>query len=290
MKRMSRKSVEPGQAQGWHPQAFTLIELLVVIAIIAILAALLLPAIGRGRLKAQGVQCMNNHRHLCMAWRMYTEDNNDVLLFASANTPDTRAYTWCNGVLDYNPNNRSNWDPTYDIMVSPMWPYCGKALDIWRCPADRSKVRGQPRVRTMVMNAYLGGWGGLPSTLMPDFRNQILYLKYSQLSNPGAAKIFVFIDEREDYINYGNFCTIMSGYSPHDPSKYVFEDVPASYHGQAGGLSFADGHSEIHRWRDARTMPPVLDGTKTYDNQTPTKSEGNVDIGFLQECSTRPSQ
>jgi prepilin-type N-terminal cleavage/methylation domain-containing protein len=267
-------------------RAFTLIELLVVIAIIAILAAMLLPVLGRGKLKAQGVQCMSNHRQLAMAWRMYTEDNNDVLLFASAAGPPTRAYTWVNGVLDFNPNNPSNTDPTVDIMKSPMWPYCSQNPGIWRCPADRSMVNGKLRVRTMVMNAYLGGWGGLPSTLMQDFDKQILYLKYSDLNIPGSAKIFVFLDEREDYINWGNFCTIMSGYSPRDPSKYVFEDVPASYHGQAGGLSFADGHSVIHRWLDSRTMPPV--GTKTYDNQTATTSPGNVDIAFLQDCSTRP--
>ena len=65
-------------------RGFTLIELLVVIAIIAILAALLLPALTRAKLKAQGVQCMNNHRQLAIAWRMYTEDNNDKLLYASA--------------------------------------------------------------------------------------------------------------------------------------------------------------------------------------------------------------
>jgi prepilin-type N-terminal cleavage/methylation domain-containing protein len=269
-------------------RAFTLIELLVVVAIIAILAALLLPSLLRGKLKAQGVQCMSNHRQLCAAWRMYTEDNNDVLLFASAAGTPTVPYTWCNGVLDYNANNKSNWDPTVDIMQSPMWHHCAKNLGIWRCPADHSTVAGKPRVRTMVMNAYLGGWGGLPSTLMPDFDKQILYLKYSQLSNPGAAKIFVFIDEREDYINWGNFCTIMTGYSPNDPSKYQFEDVPASYHGQAGGLSFADGHSVIHRWRDPRTMPPLLTGGKSYDNVAATLSSGNVDIAYLQDCSTRP--
>jgi prepilin-type N-terminal cleavage/methylation domain-containing protein len=125
---------------------FTLIELLVVIAIIAILAALLLPALGRGKLKAQGVQCMNNHRQLAIAWRMYTEDNNDNLLYASAtvtslNTWDpTWPYTWCTGKMDFNSGNVSNWDPSVDIHKSPMWPYCGKNLSIWRCPADRSYV------------------------------------------------------------------------------------------------------------------------------------------------------
>ena len=117
--------------------AFTLIELLVVIAIIAILAALLLPALGRAKLKAQGVQCMNNHRQLAFAWRMYTEDNRDVLLYASGKPVGVfEPYSWCNGRMDFNTANKSNWDPTVDIMQSPMWPYCGKNLGIWKCPSD----------------------------------------------------------------------------------------------------------------------------------------------------------
>ena len=116
---------------------FTLIELLVVIAIIAILAALLLPALGRAKLKAQGVQCMNNHRQLAFAWRMYTEDNRDVLPYASSKPVATfNASSWCNGRMDFNPGNPSNWDPNVDIMKSPIWPYCGKSLAIWKCPAD----------------------------------------------------------------------------------------------------------------------------------------------------------
>src|SRR5213083_1946573 len=66
-----------------HSRGFTLIELLVVIAIIAILAAMLLPALSRSKLKAQGIQCMSNHRQLCLAWRLYVEDNRDYLVFAS---------------------------------------------------------------------------------------------------------------------------------------------------------------------------------------------------------------
>jgi prepilin-type N-terminal cleavage/methylation domain-containing protein len=177
-----------------HParptRGFTLIELLVVIAIIAILAALLLPALTRSKLKAQGIQCMNNHRQLCLAWRMYTEDHADFLLFASGNgTPyNPNVASWCSGTMDYSGANRSNWDPAEDIMRSPMWPYA-KNANLWKCPSDRSYVVvggvQKPRVRSMVMNVYLGGFAGKPSGVLP-MTGQTIYLKYSQLSRPGA--------------------------------------------------------------------------------------------------------
>ncbi len=278
-------------------EGFTLIELLVVIAIIAILAALLLPALGRAKQKAQSVQCMNNNRQLAIAWRMYTEDNNDLLLYASASLPLTSSNitwlsTWCTGKMDFIAGNASNYDPRVDIYNSPMWPYCGKNLGIWRCPADRSYliVGGvkQPRIRTMAMNAYLGGFGGT-AIGTGNMTAYTLYTKYSQLSRPGADRIFVFIDEREDAINYGNFLHDMTGYSPNNPQLYRFLDMPASYHGNAGGLSFCDGHSEIHRWRDSRTMPQIApDGTRIFDGSNPTPSPGNVDVGWLQDHTTRP--
>jgi prepilin-type processing-associated H-X9-DG protein len=140
----------------------------------------------------------------------------------------------------------------------------------------------------MAMNAYLGGFHGKPSTYMPDMDQQIIYMKFSELAVPGAAKIFVFIDEREDAINWGNFCTVMTGYSPRDPNAYTFEDIPASYHGNAGGLSFADGHAEIHRWRDPRTQPPLVVGGLIFTGTGAVSSPGNVDIAWLQDCSTRP--
>jgi prepilin-type N-terminal cleavage/methylation domain-containing protein/prepilin-type processing-associated H-X9-DG protein len=273
-------------------EGFTLIELLVVIVIIAILAALLLPALARAKLKAQGVQCMGNHRQLCLAWRMYTEDNRDILPFASGAKLAWEPYTWCSGTLDFNPGNASNWDPKVDIMRSPMWPYCGQNANIWKCPADRSYVMvggvSKLRIRSMVMNSYLGGFGGGPSSILPNMGNQIIYLKYPQLNNPGASKIFVFIDEREDAINWGNFFTDMTGYAPPNPGAYSLLDLPASYHGNAGGLSFADGHSEIKRWRDARTMPPLVTSGLIFNGYSKIPSPGNVDVAWLQDHSTRP--
>jgi prepilin-type N-terminal cleavage/methylation domain-containing protein/prepilin-type processing-associated H-X9-DG protein len=279
-------------------RGFTLIELLVVIAIIAILAALLLPALTRAKLKAQGVQCMNNHRQLSFAWRMYTEDNQDRLLYASASLPlstynSTWLYTWCTGKMDFNAGNTSNYDPSVDIYKSPMWPYCGKNLGIWRCPADRSALNiggvMMRRIRTMAMNAYLGGFGGT-AIGTGNMTAYTLYLKYSELSRPGADRIFVFVDEREDAINYGNFLQDMTGYSPNNTAIYRFMDIPASYHGNAGGFSFADGHSEIKKWRDGRTSRPIDEGGLIFDGSTPIPSSGNVDIGWLQDHTTRPKQ
>jgi prepilin-type N-terminal cleavage/methylation domain-containing protein/prepilin-type processing-associated H-X9-DG protein len=293
----------PTKGHSWPSRGFTLIELLVVIAIIAILAALLLPSLARAKLKAQGVQCMNNHRQLAIAWRLYTEDNQEKLLFASAhliNPPgnhlaaynaDCWPWTWCTGKMDFTAGNASNWDPNVDIFKSPMWPYCGKSLGIWRCPSDKAFVMvggvRKPRIRTMAMNAYLGGFGG-QAIGTGNMTAYTMYLKYSDLVRPGADRIFVFVDEREDAINWGNFLADMTGYSPTNPKLYRFLDIPGSYHGNAGGFSFADGHSELKKWRDSRTYRPVNEGGVIFDGSNPITSMDNQDIGWLQDHVTRP--
>jgi prepilin-type N-terminal cleavage/methylation domain-containing protein/prepilin-type processing-associated H-X9-DG protein len=272
---------------------FTLIELLVVIGIMAILAALLLPALSQAKLKARGVQCMDNHRQLCLAWRMYSDDNQDRLLYASEDPTNAATFSraWITGTLDFNPAKPENWDPSLTIKRSPMWIYCGNSLGIWKCPGDTSfvQVYGQqkPRVRSMSMNLYLGGWGGNPYyTIGSMWQDYKMYLKQTELAVPGPSHIFVFLDMRQDSIDMGNFAVDMVGW-PDRPASYGFYDLPGSYHGRAGGFSFADGHAEIHPWRDDRTMPRLIPEGFVSDWLT---SPNNPDVAWLQEHATRPRQ
>jgi prepilin-type N-terminal cleavage/methylation domain-containing protein len=279
-------------------RAFTLIELVVVIAIIAILAALLLPAVSMAKQKAHGIACMNNHRQLTLAWLIYAHDNNDRFLYSSAQYPDNWGWeqAWVGGWLDFDPANRSNWDVTRDIQRSPLWPYCGKNASIFKCPADRSTVvpssgpfagKRVPRVRSMTMSIWFGGAGGelyeLPGVRTPPWR---LYRRMGDLVDPGPTMTVLFRDEREDTIDAGNFFIDMTGW-PDAPNLTQWDgDLPGYYHGRAGGLSFADGHSEIRRWKDPRTMSPIKQGVVSSDGPI-VRQPNNRDILWLQERATR---
>jgi len=290
MTQKNKHAKRPDTARG-----FTLIELLVVIAIIAILAAMLLPALSKAKLKAQGIQCMSNHRQLTLAWRMYAEDNHDQLVLAShSGTPNNpmNQYAWTWTEMDFGADPK-NWDIAADITRRPLWQY-QKSPGIYKCPADNSYVdvngERKPRVRTMSMNFYLGGFGGDYGGSSDN--SSVIYLKFSEVvggkPTAGPAKTWVFLDQREDSINWGNFMTQMGGFDPREPARYKFvQDVPGMYHKQACGFSFVDGHSEIKKWRDSRTMPALKLHQVNHDLDN-LPSPRNEDIGWLQERTTRP--
>lgn len=269
----------PAGGRTARRDGFTLIELLVVIAIIAILAGLLLPALGRAKLKAQGIGCMNNLRQMMLGWRLYAEDHNDLLL-ASLNVGAPRVL-WCSGNLDYT-TAAANWDPDADLARSPLMPYIGQRnFKIWKCPADATFVRnasGQvvPRVRSNSMSQVFDYGSWLPPSLFTT------YARLTTIRIP--AKTWVLIDEHPDSINDAAFAVQMAVPSmPQTMGDVRIIDYPASFHGGACGLSFADGHSEIHRWK-GRAIQPRVTGSLIPLNQP--AGDARNDIIWLSDVTT----
>jgi prepilin-type N-terminal cleavage/methylation domain-containing protein/prepilin-type processing-associated H-X9-DG protein len=237
---------------------FTLIELLVVIAIVAVLAAMLLPALSRAKAKAQGVSCANNQRQLIFACLLYAGDNADALPYNFGDVETRRTVAqgqflnWVNNVLSWelDPDNTNRaW-----VAAGGLGRYVAGAIEPFRCPSDAvlsdiQKAAGwTSRVRSMSMNALVGDAGEFSrsgaNVNAPGYQQ---FFKLVHILQP--ARIFVFIEEHPDSVD--------DGYFLNNPYKPEWHDLPASYHNGSANLAFADGHVESHRWMNAATKPPA---------------------------------
>ncbi len=275
---LSFKHTRQGKGYG-----FTLVELLVVISLIALLAALLLPALAKAKMKAQGLSCLNNLKQLQLGWMVYSTENNDQIV-PTGGQPATAMTladvkfsngNWVQGDMSSPPG----WTNKALIMAGSLYPYV-RNLGVYKCPADQKHDSyGNPTVRSMSMNCWMNplkppyssrdeSWNsyqGYTTTALREFRKQ------SDILAPSPAKCFVTVDENPKTINDGWFVV-----DPNQPRTWV--DAPASYHNKACGFGFADGHAEIKRWRDTNLL-----------NAQSVKFPADIatgDLSWLQERTT----
>ncbi len=242
-------------------KGFTLIELLVVIAIIAILAAMLLPALSKAKIKAQSIGCLNNTKQLTLGWIMYATDNQELCNIGSW-LSGSSAEDWGNG-----PNNT---DPAV-IVPNQLTPFC-PGYKVFKCPGDNFRLTVD-RLRSVSMNGQMAGGGptqlalGAIGTDPTDTTRKyfgagagstgMAVKKTFDLATPGPSQVFVIVDEHPDSINDAVF---QNDLKPQGSESW--RDLPASHHNNNGGFSFADGHSEIHKWLERggikKTIYPVI--------------------------------
>jgi prepilin-type N-terminal cleavage/methylation domain-containing protein/prepilin-type processing-associated H-X9-DG protein len=248
---------------------FTLIELLVVIAIIAILAAMLLPALAKAKGKAQAISCMSNTKQVLLGWLLFVTDNDDRMPpKLVGNGAD-----WTS-----NPDNTNAWK-LVDSNESALGAYV-KSSGVYKCPADKyqSPQNPGPRVLSLSANAMLGGIS--VTVVNPNVWNRYYpdkgFIKLNQLKKPGPVMTFVTLDEHPDSIDDAVFHSVAGA----RPGSEVFRNLPASYHYGGGcNFSFADGHSEIRKWREAETKKPI---TYSIQRNVPAKRDSE-DYKWLNE-------
>ncbi|MDR3460177.1 MAG: prepilin-type N-terminal cleavage/methylation domain-containing protein [Verrucomicrobiae bacterium] len=276
-------------------RAFTLIELLVVIAIIAILAAMLLPVLGKAKSRAQSLACMNNLKQLELCVHLYTGDYNDCLVpnnsvatvvtsSTGTNTMVEKGISWC---LDqYAPTELT----PANIINGLLFQY-NTSVAIYHCPSDQSTLETadgtllpQLRWRSYNMSQSANGYpeyvpGDFPAWLQQFWASIPSWKKYTQIRHPIPSELFVFIDENENSIQdsqFGNPCNPPILYSV--PNEWW--DMPANRHNQGGNLSFADGHVEHWKWR----VPMVF-----YDIGQSVTPEEMPDYQRIQNAMKQPT-